>query len=388
MTKIVMPRGTWHEHKAGQSLAPGTRSASTLPNAPRSAPLYPARCEDLERITAAPFGQRRKMLRPGLPGSGSDGRHDGTMTPRILTDSDLTQVIDMASAIEAVEAAFRAKAAGSLVAPPRHHVAFPGHGDLVFTIGGTVGGDAVAGFRVYETFAGDSPYRSQVVAVWDARTGALHGLVLGDRLGELRTGAIGGVAIRYMASPEAQTVAVIGSGAQARTQLEAAAAVRRLKTVRVHSRSPENRRAFATEMADRLGLVITPVTTAREAVEGADIVLCATTSAVPVIDAAWLSRNAHINTIGPKTRTRHEIGPEIAERAAIIATDSPEQTCAYAEPFFLDGSPAIARMVDLAELVSGKVVARQGGAATTLFCSVGLAGTEVLVAAAALNSAR
>jgi ornithine cyclodeaminase/alanine dehydrogenase-like protein (mu-crystallin family) len=307
------------------------------------------------------------------------------MTPRILTDSDLAQAIDMASAIEAVEAAFRAKTAGRLVAPPRHHVAFSGHGDLVFTIGGTVGGDAVAGFRVYETFAGDSPQRSQVVAVWDARSGALHGLVLGDRLGELRTGAIGGVAIRYMASPSAETVAVIGSGAQARTQLAAAATVRRLKIVRVYSRSPANRLAFAAEMADRLGLVVTPVSTAREAVEGADIVLCGTTSAVPVIDAAWLSRDAHINTVGPKTRTRHEIGAEIAERAAVIATDSLEQTRAYAEPFFLDGSPAISRIVDLAELVSGKVAARQGGPAITLFCSVGLAGTEVLVAAAALS---
>jgi ornithine cyclodeaminase len=307
------------------------------------------------------------------------------MTPRILTDGDLAQAIDMASAIEAVEAAFRARTAGSLVAPPRHHVAFPGHGDLVFTIGGTVGGDAVAGFRVYETFAGDSPIRNQVVAVWDARSGALQGLVLGDRLGELRTGAIGGVAIRYMASPGAETVAVIGSGAQARTQLEAAAAVRSLRKVRVYSRSPANRLAFATEMADRLGLAIAPVTSARDAVEGADIVLCATTSAVPVIEAAWLGRDAHVNTVGPKTRTRHEIGPEIAERAAIIATDSPEQTRAYPEPFFLAGSPAIGRMVDLADLVSGKVATRRGGAAMTLFCSVGLAGTEVLVAAAALS---
>jgi ornithine cyclodeaminase/alanine dehydrogenase-like protein (mu-crystallin family) len=309
------------------------------------------------------------------------------MMPTILGDDDLARMIDMASAIDAVESAFRARTAGTFVAPPRHHVEFPGHGDLVFTIGGTVGGNAVAGFRVYETFAGVSPQRSQIVAVWDARGGALQGLVLGDRLGELRTGAIGGVAIRHMASPAADTVAVIGSGAQARTQLEAAAAVRPLRTVRVYSRSSENRLAFATEMAGRLGLAVTPVLTAREAVEGADIVLCATTSAVPVIDAAWLMPNAHINTVGPKTRTRHELDPAAAERAAVIATDSLEQTRAYRDPFFLDGSPAMARMIDLSELASGRVVARPAATAMTLFCSVGLAGTEVLVAAAALRRA-
>jgi ornithine cyclodeaminase len=307
------------------------------------------------------------------------------MTPTILGDEDLGQVIDMASAIDAVEAAFRARTAGIFVAPPRHHVEFPGHGDLVFTIGGTAGADAVAGFRVYETFAGDGPQRSQVVAVWDARTGALRGLVLGNRLGELRTGAIGGVAIRYMASSAAETVAVIGSGAQARTQLEAAAAVRNLRTVSVYSRSPANRLAFATEMAERLSVAVTPVQSAREAVEGADIVICATTSAVPVIDAAWLTPNAHINTVGPKTRTRHGVGLDIAECAAVVATDSLEQTRAYADPFFLDGSPAMERMVDLAELVSGVAAARPAGDAITLFCSVGLAGTEVLVAAAALR---
>jgi ornithine cyclodeaminase len=309
------------------------------------------------------------------------------MMPTILRDEDLARTIDMASAIDAVEPAFRARTAGTFVAPPRHHVAFPGHGDLVFTIGGTVGEGAVAGFRVYETFDGDSPQRSQIVAVWDARSGALQGLVLDDRLGELRAGAIGGVAIRHMASSAAETVAVIGSGAQARTQLEAAAAVRRLRLVKVYSRSAENRLAFATEMSRHLRLAVTPVPTAPEATEGADIVICATTSPVPVIDATWLKPNAHVNTVGPKTRTRHELGPEVAERAAVIATDSLEQSRAYRDPFFLHGSPAMARMIDLSELVSGRVVARPVGDALTLFCSVGLAGTEVLIAAAALRRA-
>ncbi len=310
------------------------------------------------------------------------------MKPTVLDDEDVVRLIDMASAIEAVVHALHAKAAGKLVAPPRHHVAFPAHGDLVFTIGGAVDKDAVAGFRVYDTFEGDSPQRSQIVAVWNVRNGALQGLVLGDQLGRLRTGAIGGVAIRHLASPAAETVAVIGSGAQARAQLEAAAAVRRVRAVRVYSRSTDSRHAFATEMAARLDLAITPVATAREAVEGADIVICATTSAVPVIDAAWLTPNTHVTTVGPKTLGRHELGVDVAERATIIATDSLEQAGAYGAPFFLEGSPAMARMVELHEVVSGAAIARPPGNAITLFCSVGLAGTEVFVAAAALMKAK
>src|SRR5262249_37408145 len=152
----------------------------------------------------------------------------------------------------------------------------------------------LAGFRVYDTFAEGDADRPQVVAVWDIAGGALQGLVLGTRLGELRTGAIGGVAIRCMAGAEAAVVGGVGSGAQARTQLMAAAAVRRLRDVRVYSRSSDRRRAFASEMRAQLGLTVTPVAAAQDAVAAADIVICATDSAVPVIEATWLKPGAHV----------------------------------------------------------------------------------------------
>jgi ornithine cyclodeaminase len=304
----------------------------------------------------------------------------------ILTDSEVLALADMGAAIEAVGRAFEARAAGTLVAPARHGVAFPGLGDLIFTIGGVTGSTALAGFRVYDTFdTGDAPH-TQIVAVWDAKGGALQGIILGERLGDLRTGAIGGVAIRHMARSDAESVGIIGSGAQARTQIAAAAAVRCLRTVRVYSRNAENRRAFATEMGKKLDLDISPVGAAREAVVGADIVICATSSDTPVMEAGWLAPGAHVNMLGRKTRDRHELGLDVAERAAVIATDSPAQTRAYDAPFFLEGTPALARMVDLADLVAGRATGRPSPDAVTLFCSVGLAGTEVLVGAAVLEA--
>lgn len=309
------------------------------------------------------------------------------MATRILTDQDVAELADMAAAIEAVAQAFDARISGALVAPPRHAVEFPCYGDLVFTIGGVAGDAALAGFRVYDTFKTGDGGHTQIVAIWNARNGSLQGLILGERLGDLRTGAIGGLAIRHMARADAETVAIIGSGAQARTQIAAAAAVRGLRTVKVYSRSDANRRAFAHEMSRQLDLDITAVATARAAVEGADIVICATTSDVPVIDAAWLRPGTHVSMLGRKTRDRHELGLDVAARAAVIATDSPAQTRAYGAPFFLEGSPHLARMVDLADLVAGKVVARPAPDAITLFCSTGLAGTEVLVGAAILAEA-
>ncbi|QND52187.1 ornithine cyclodeaminase family protein [Phyllobacterium sp. 628] len=300
---------------------------------------------------------------------------------RVLRDEDLAGTSIMPVAIEAVEAAFAAKARGEIVAPPRHNVSFAPHGNLVFTftIGGTVGNAPLAGFRVYDTFKG--PQQTQIVAVWSADNAELQGIILGSRLGNIRTGAIGGVAIRHMSAPDAGSVGIIGSGVQARTQLEAAACVRTLQSVRVFSRSEENRNAFAAEMGELLNIKIQTVATAREAVEGADIVICATKSTTPVVEAAWLKPGAHINTVGPKLVHAHELGLDVAERANTIATDSPEQNAAYNPPFFLAGSPAYARMVDLADIVSGKMPARSSANDITLFCSTGLAGTEVLVAA-------
>ncbi|HET6620184.1 MAG TPA: hypothetical protein VFG64_09600 [Dongiaceae bacterium] len=308
------------------------------------------------------------------------------MAVTILTDSDVLALADMGAAIEAVGRAFEARAAGTLVAPARHSVAFRGLGDLTFTIGGVTGSSALAGFRVYDTFdTGDAPH-TQIVAVWNANGGALQGIILGERLGDLRTGAIGGLAIRHMARSDAATLGLIGSGAQARTQVAAAAAVRSLRNVRVYSRKAENRRAFADEMGKKLDLDITPVGTAREAVVGADIVICATSSGTPVMEAGWLAPGAHVNMLGRKTRERHELGIDVAERAAVIATDSPAQARAYGAPFFLEGTPHLARMVDLADLIAGKAAGRASPDAVTLFCSVGLAGTEVLVGDALLKA--
>lgn len=301
----------------------------------------------------------------------------------ILTDEDLTGGAIMQIAIDAVEIAMRQKAHGRMISPPRHHVTFPGKGDLVFTVGGVQDSAPIAGFRVYDTFNGS--HHSQIVAVWSTETAKLEGIVIGEKLGAIRTGAIGGVAIRHLSDADAATAGVVGSGLQARMQLVAAAAVRRLSHVRVYSRSEANRKAFAEEMQRYLGLDIEAVDSAAEAVRGADIVICATSSSVPVLRAKDLKPGAHINTVGPKTIEGHEIDLDVAKMAHRIATDSPEQMRAYASPFFLSGTSHEEQVEDLASIIAENTPWHRSTDATTLFCSTGLAGTEVAVAAAILK---
>ena len=120
----------------------------------------------------------------------------------------------------------------------------------------------------------------------------------------------------------------------------------------------------------------------------ADIVILATTSKSPVIQAGWLKAGAHINTLGPRAKSGSELGLDTASRASPIATDSPEQIAALADPYFLAGTAAMERLVDLADIVAGRASGRQNTDEISLFCSVGLAGTEVMVAAAILAAAR
>ncbi|MEX2245363.1 MAG: ornithine cyclodeaminase family protein [Dehalococcoidia bacterium] len=274
---------------------------------------------------------------------------------------------------------------GALVAPPRFDLR-TGSGALVFTAGALTDGSLAHGFRVYGVFP-NAPSDDQLVAVYDGSDGRLRGIVIGGLLGEMRTGATGGVAVKYLSRPDASGVALIGGGSQARTQLEAIACVRDVRTVRVCSRTKSSRRAFATDMAKRLSLAIEPVDGAEAAMRDADIVVCATSSRQPVLEASWILPGAHVSTIGPKLRDAHELPLAVAEASAFIATDSPAQAEAYDPPFFLAGTPHMDRMVDLADVVSGRVSVPGAVGGRTLFCSVGLAGTEVAVADVLLRRA-
>jgi ornithine cyclodeaminase len=291
----------------------------------------------------------------------------------------------MPLAIDAVEEAFRARAAGQFVAPSRHNSAFGEFGSLVFTIGGTLADRPLAGFRVYDTFSGEQ--HTQIVAVWSVDSAKLEAVVLGERLGNIRTGAIGGVAIKYMSAKDAGDIGIIGSGAQARTQLLAAAHVRKLRSVKVFSPDVGRCAAFAAEMRPLVEADIRPVGSAAAAAEGSDIVICATSSGAPILKADWLMPGVHVNTVGPKTKDGHELDLDVAQRAQLIATDFPEQTKAYGSPFFLEGFREGDCLIDLAQIVTG-AVAGGGEGDSTLFCSVGLAGTEVLVAERIISAIR
>ncbi len=301
---------------------------------------------------------------------------------RLLTDDDVRHLLTPATAAAVMAGALRLHAAGGLAAPPRWSV--PSHGGrLVFTVGGATSEPGPVGFRAYHTApdAGD-----QLVAVFDGDSGALRGLVAGTLLGAMRTAAINAVALEHMARRDASVLGVLGSGRQAHAHARAALAVRTFEQVLVFGRDPGRRRAFAASLAEDTGVPCRAADDPELVVRAADVLITATTSRRPVLEAGWLRPGTHVNTIGPKARGASELPPAVGTLAACIATDAPAQIDAYPEPFFLADEDR-ARMVSLGHIVAGELPGRGTDDELTLFCSAGLAGTEVLLADALLDLA-
>jgi alanine dehydrogenase len=297
------------------------------------------------------------------------------MPPLLLNDHDVRAHLDPATAVDAIRTALLASHQSTLYAPPRVRADL-GDGDLVFTAG-RLDSLGVFGFRAYDTFAN----AEQLVAVWGRENGALRALVYGNELGARRTGAIGAVAVDLAANPGPIRLGLIGSGTQAWTQLWAATAVREIAEVTVTSRQAQHAAAFAERAAAELGLAASPAATAEETVRDRDVVIVATNSGVPVLQPDWISPGTHVNTVGPKTVSQHEVPVGLAERAGSILTDSAAQLAAYPQPHLFAGWP----VSDLGAVLAGAATARRSPEQVTVFCSVGLAGTEVAVAAALCN---
>lgn len=292
----------------------------------------------------------------------------------LLTDADITTVLDGPSAVAAMRAAMLESHVGRLVAPPRGAV--PLRGGRLVTAAGQFG-DEWYGFRSYDTFGHADG--EQLVILHDAGTGRVRAIAVGEEIGSRCTGAIGGVAVDALARPAAATLGVIGAGRQAWTQVWATAAVRPLRRVTVHSRTPAARDAFAARVQAELGIAARAVDTPTAAVRGQDIVILATTSPNPVIAASDVEPGTHVNTVGFKQHGRAEFGVDLLDRADVLVTDSLAQVGAYDPPMLAAGLPYRDRLGQLGAVLAGTLSGRTSADQVSLFCSVGLAGTEVFL---------
>jgi alanine dehydrogenase len=296
-----------------------------------------------------------------------------------ISEAEVREVLNMAMAVEAVEEISRKQATGEVVVHPRRRFELPGGGFFHYM----AAADLSAGFVAMKQYTYVKGMLRFLVPLYEMATGDLVAAIEADYMGQLRTGAASGVATKYLARKNASVAAIIGTGGQARTQIEAVATVRKLDVVRAYGRNPEKREKFCKEMSERLGVPVQPCASTSEAVSGADIVTTATTAAHPVVSGADLATGVHINAIGANHAHKRELDDEAVASADVIVVDSVEQSRQEAGDLiiaFHGDEICWTGVKKLSEVVTGKVSGRTSDGEVTLFKSNGIASWDLAVA--------
>ncbi len=233
---------------------------------------------------------------------------------------------------------------------------------------------AMGGYMYAAGFGGKDAHF--MLPLFDADSGNPLALLDGASLNPFKTGAAGAVGVDALAREDASTLAVVGSGAQARGQLRAVATVREFDTVNVYSPTPENREAFAAAMNKTLETSVAAVASSAAAVEGADVVITATNSSEPVFDGEVLEDGAHVTAMGQYHPAKRELDATTIERAKYVP-DLRERVMNDAGSFINAVEEGVVSEEDihgeLGEVVAGEVPGRESAEEITVFDSGGTA---------------
>jgi ornithine cyclodeaminase/alanine dehydrogenase-like protein (mu-crystallin family) len=284
----------------------------------------------------------------------------------------------MERALECVEASFVAQGNDRAINRSRERILLP-HVSLHY-MAGALPDSQHMGIKIYAATPEGVRF---LLLLFDTVSGRLLSLMQADHLGRIRTGAASGIATKYLARADASRAAVIGTGRQARTQLQAIAQVRKLAGVKAFSRNQDRLHAFCREMSEELGVPVEPASSAGEATRFGDIVSTATTAQQPVLQGECLQPGVHINAIGANMANRRELDDEAIRRATLIAVDSLDQSRKESGDL-IQGLANLGRgwdrVVELHSVVAGKHPGRSAADQITLFKSHGIALWDVAVA--------
>lgn len=296
-----------------------------------------------------------------------------------INEAEVRQLLTMPMAIAAIEEVSRKQAEGSVIFHPRRRFELPDHGFFHYMAALDTASGYV-GMKQYTYVKGKLCF---LVPLYSVATGDLLALIEADYMGQLRTGAASGVATKYLAQRLAKVAAILGTGGQARTQLEAIHNVRMLDSVYVYGRNAERRNRFSEEMSERLSVNVYPVESAAAAVSNAEIICTATTSAHPVLNGENLAVGVHVNAIGANHAHKQELDEAAVTKANVVIVDSLAQSQQEAGDLIIPFSKNPQRWAEvheLSELVAGKVAGRTNDAQITLFKSNGIAAWDLAVA--------
>jgi alanine dehydrogenase len=311
----------------------------------------------------------------------------------VLSPTEVRELLKMPDCIQLMEQALKTLGRGEAVNPLRRGMVLPEGKGLLGMMPGYLGSPEAMGLKIVSVFPGnhgtDFDSHQGIVMLFEMEHGTPLAIVDASEVTAIRTAAVSGVATRILSRPDASVLAIIGSGVQARTHLEAMISVRTITEVRVFSPNEHNRNEFAKREAARYNVTIQAVGSVAEAVHGADIVCTTTSAREPILLGEWLSPGMHINAVGSSVKFTRELDTSAVVRSRLFV-DRRESTANEAGDYLFplqEGAITEKHIIaEIGELLLGEMTGREGRDEITLFKSLGLA-IQDLAAAHYLNDA-
>ena len=306
---------------------------------------------------------------------------------RLLTEAHVRSLLPLSDLVTAIEMALARFSAGDVLQPVRSVLMVGPQQAFFGLMPAYVADPPQLGAKLVTVF-GDNhrrglPSHLATILLLDPDTGALIALMDGRYITEARTAAVSAVSARHLARADASTLAILGTGVQARSHLEALAAVRPIRDVRVWSPTPASRERFVAEMSGHVPAAITAAASAEAAVRGADIIALVTSSPSPVVEAAWVAAGAHVISVGACRPDQREMDPALVARARLVVdsraaalVESGDVVLGLAEGRFDVGHVA----GELGDVVRGALAGRTSADEITIFKSLGMAVEDVVAA--------
>ena len=292
-------------------------------------------------------------------------------SPIWISEQDVVALMDMGDAIDALEKGLLSEARGEAQNMVKTHAAWGG-GSTLHAIGATFPKEGFVGTKTWaHTEGGACP----LLILFDSESGSLKAVVEAFALGQMRTGGASGVATRWLAAPDADDFAVLGTGKQAVAQVAAVLAVRPVRRVRVYGRDEARRERFAERVREEFEVEAVSAGSVAEAVEGASIITVVTRATEPILSAEMVAEGAHVNAVGAIVPSRAEVSRGVLERASRVVADSVPSAQKLSRELLEFYGPPDSEGWKRVEPLSSVVAARKGrraGDDITLFKSLGM----------------
>jgi alanine dehydrogenase len=315
----------------------------------------------------------------------------------ILTDDEVKKLLSLSEVVEAVELAFKQKGLGRVQMPAKIYLYYRKYGGDLRAMPAFLEDLGISAVNIVNVHPKNPtknglPTVMAVITLIDPSTGAPIAIMGGTTITDMRTGAAGGIAAKYLARKDSKVVGLVGAGAQARTQLMALLEVyKNFEEVRVWSRTEDTKKKFVTEAQQAYGnfIQVIPAASVRKAVEGADIVVTTTPSRKPLVMDDMVSAGVHINCIGADAVGKEELHPNILKRAKIVVDDWAQAS--HSGEINVPLSRGIITKDDvwaeIGEIVAGLKAGRARHDEITVFMSTGLAVQDAVTAEIAYSKA-